>query len=81
MLNQVQLLYIAYKHGVLDKEEFEDSAMQTIKLLKRNQEIAEYLLKERGYSINFRSATMPLFDRATPSQLPVAISPSLPQEG
>ncbi len=72
MLNQIQHLFIACQHNVIDKDEFENYAMQTIRLLKREQPTVTYLLTQRGYSQNFKDAILPLFGRASAPELPIA---------
>jgi hypothetical protein len=69
MLNQIQHLFIAYEHSVLDRDEFESAAIQTVKLLKREQTTVAYLLAERGYSQRFANAIIPLFAKVVAPDL------------
>jgi hypothetical protein len=69
MLNQIQHLFIAYEHNVLDRDEFERAAIQTVKLLKREQTTVAYLLAERGYSQRFANAIIPLFAKVVAPDL------------
>ena len=70
MLNQVQHLFIASQHGVLDKLEFEKYALQALRLIKREQPIVNYLLTQRGYSEDFAQVVLGLIDRVEPSEAP-----------
>lgn len=64
ILNQVLHLFIAMRHGVLEKNEFEDYAIQTLRLIKCEQSTVIYLLSERGYSKDFRDTVLPLLEQA-----------------
>src|SRR5262249_16127719 len=72
LLNQIQHLFIAMRHGVLDNAEFETYAMQTIRLLKREQSTVAYLLTQRGYAQDFKETILPLFQRAVGPEFPAA---------
>lgn len=77
MINQIQHLYIALKHGILDQSEFESNALETVRLLKREQSTVTYLLTERGYAGDFRNAILPLFKKAVAPEFPPAASTEL----
>jgi hypothetical protein len=72
MLNQIQHLYIAFRHGILEKDEFESYALQTAKLLKREEATVKYLLAQRGYASDFKDAVVPLLARAIAPEFPAA---------
>ncbi len=74
MLNQIQHLFIAINHRILTRAEFDTYALQTLRLLKRQEETVNYLLDERGYSDGFKAAIRPLFATVHAPNLPPASS-------
>jgi hypothetical protein len=67
-------LFVAKEHGVLDKSEFELYALQTVRLLKREEATVTYLLTQRGYAQDFRDAILPLFGKAAAPEHPTIAS-------
>jgi len=50
VLNRVQHYFFGFQNNLIDRAEYEDLAMRSLRLLKRQEDLVISLVKERGYS-------------------------------
>lgn len=65
-LNRIQHYSFAYKNNLLTKQEYVALAERTLRLIKREQPLIEYLLRERGYDPEFAREVLEQLKAVTP---------------
>jgi hypothetical protein len=70
VLNMIQHHYFAWTHGIISKAEFESYATTTLSLMHREKTLVDYLLRERGYTPEFRRTINELFGKTRPATPP-----------
>jgi hypothetical protein len=70
ILNMIQHHYFARTHRIITKSEFKNYAITSLGLLHREQNLVDYLLRERGYSPEFRRTINGLFKETKPAEPP-----------
>lgn len=65
-INQIQHLYLAYQHKMINEREFEQLAIPTLRLIAREQKLIDFILLNRGYGEHFVSKVRVLLHKLEP---------------
>lgn len=66
IINGVQNNFFALNEGIISEGEFDSMSIPTLKLIVNQKQEVLYLLRERGYTDEFRAKVLNLLDRVTP---------------